>query len=212
MYCDINGWSVLADELDKHPGAEVIVQDFLGYQASYNNIAFGKYMLSGADVLRLFELLQMKNPQRLKMLDAIITHRTRCGKLKKSADICRLFRGTVLRSTKKIPCARLSELNKFSPGTESLSEYLSNAQENFVEMVAPPGSCALEVSGGAAESLLHLPEGTLIIVDGDPDSTVAETMLFQYYNGRYSMGKLPPENLIKWSVPVLRIHFRQLPN
>ena len=211
MYRDINGWSVLADELAKHPGAEVIVQDFLGYQASYNNIAFGKYMLSGADVLRLFELLRMKNPERLKMLDAIITHRTRCGKLKKSADICRLFRGTVLRSMEKIPCARLSGLSKFSSGTESLIEYLSNAQADFVEMVAPPGSCALEVSGGVAESLLNLPKGTLIIVDGSSTPAVTETMLFQYYNGRYSMGKLPPENLIKWSVPIIRIHFRQLP-
>ena len=211
MYRDINGWSVLADELAKHPGAEVIVQDFLGCQASYNNIAFGKYILNGSDVLRLFELLRMKNPERLKMLDAIITHRKRCGKLKKSADIYRVFRGTVLRSTEKLPCVKLSELNKFPTDAGSLAEYLSYKQENFVEMVAPPGSCALEVSGGERESLLNLPAGTLIIVDGSSIPQITETMLFQYYNGRFSMGDLPPEKLIKWSAPILRIHFRQLP-
>ena len=211
MHCDINGWSVLSDVLEKYPGVEVIIQDFLGCCATYDNIAFGKYILNGRDILRLFELLRMTNSERLKMLDAIITNRKRCGKLKNSADIYRLFRGTVLRSTEKIPCSKLAELSAFCPGEESLQEFLFRTQDNYVDMVAPPGACALQVSGGADEILLGLPENTLIIVDGYYSIKSSEIMLFQYYNGKFSMGKLPSIDLIKWSVPIVRIHFRRLP-
>lgn len=212
MDYDVNGWSVLAEIVKEIPGSEGIVQDILGERASFNNIAMGNYILSGTEISKLFDLFRMEGETRFQMLDRVITCRKHCRKLKIDSDLCRLFSDTVQLVTAEIPCIRFSGLSKFRSKHESLTDFMSREQEKTVKMFLPQGACALELTGAPEEIMLELPENTLLIVDGSAAGTPGETALYQYYNGRFSLGKLPDIPQVCWSAPVLRIHFRQWQN
>lgn len=207
MKNNINGWRILATELERIPGAKDVLQDFWGEKFDFNQIADGKHLLDSREIELIFQMLRTDSKTRMELLNMIITSRNHLGMTAGIAGFRKLFSEAVSDALVEVPVVSLETVENFCYRQELLSEFISREAVKTVSLLIPVGSGAIEIGEKWAQPL-GLPPGTLLIVNGAVPALEGETALMTDHDGKFSVGIFSGELPLRWSVPVLRIHFR----
>ena len=207
MKNNVNGWRILATELERIPGAKDVLQDFWGEKFDFNQIADGKHLLDSREIELIFQMLRTDSKTRMELLNMIITSRNHLGLTAEIAGFRKLFSEAVSEALVEVPVVSLETVENFCHREELLSEFISREAVETESLLIPAGSGAVEIDEKWAQAL-ELPPGTLLIVNGAVPAVEGETALMTDDDGTFSVGIFSGELPLKWSVPVLRIHFR----
>ena len=199
----INGWPILAAELDRFPGARNILTDLIGRRFDLTRIADGRSLLNAKDFELIFQLLNTDIPNRLALLDMVISGRQ---KLFTDGDIQPLMQllSQTAAAASSIPCIPFDRLKNFHTGT--LFDFVLQHSSRSLDMIMPPGACALQIPRNDT-AYPDLPPGTVIILNGTSPGATGETALVKYRGGKFAVTALPLGHSFIWSAPVLRISF-----
>lgn len=207
MY-DVNGWNVLKKCLYEAERPEEVTQKVFGDKFDPAAFRSGELLLDHLALEALISELDLKYPTVKKLLNTIITARSRCGCDHSIEEIKSLFCKLASTRFREIPCAMINILLHFQPVTETLHSFVKRVSPNTLRTDAPLNSCALQISEHRMTSELQLPPGATVFVNGKRPARKAELALFQSRDRKLHIDySLPAGSRVLWTVPVIQIIF-----